>query len=1078
MIKKLFSIIGAVAVLQTVHAQFTFPVYEPFSEYPEGERLRTAGSSGNYWNFGNTESSSSSPIISSTNALSYPGLQADPGNPPRGIWGASAAGRTAGAQFTTQNSGTVYLSFLFEPVTLPTADRPIMGLNGNTSGTPSPNSGPSVWISPTGQLKIAIGNSSAPLTNTTPPLTLGSTYLIVMSYTFTGNLEQLWVSPTSLGNNGSIPAPVISSTNATVIPTQVAQVDLYSGSGIAPSFNVFDEIRVDTSWAGVTPASPSPGTVYNVTGGGSGCPGDAFAVGLSGSDSSSIQYLLYTNGTYSGQSIAGASSAISFGPQSVTGTYSVLASNTVNGNVGWMNGTVNVSVLAGPVITSQPASVVVANNGYATFSVAATGSGLSYHWYKNTTQLSDTGDYSGTATPTLTVYPAQSGDAATTANGYYVVITNSCGLSATSSPKAALTLDSPANLTWAGANPNNDWDLATTLNFTSLGNPAVFNAGDNVTFDDSTGNTSVILVGNLAPTTITENSGQSYFFSGTGAIVGPSALVMNGSGSLTISNVNTYTGGTTVHSGNLIVRSSSQQSLGSGTVTLTGGTLEFGAASGAATVGLSNNINTTASSTLQFDGTGTYGLNLLGGLSGSSGATLTIYNNVGTLGVAPDRLRLYGTFTNNSPIFVSSGGTMVEFAPYNATGTQVYNGVISGSQGHILPRGAGTVIFNGENTINDSSEAGNTTGPTGYGMILSGSIVGIGADSISSSPPTIDSSPVGSANLGIDVSLGNDTLFANGGAHTIANPVVYLSATNNVIVAVSGSNNLTLSGPIMLAGADGTGGVNRTFMITNTALTTFSGVISDAGQTCGLVKGGSGTLVLSGANTYTGSTLVTNGTLLVNGQVAGVTTLSGGVLGGTGSIQGSVSTTSGTSLNPGAPTSIGTLTLNANLRLGGNALFKLNKSLSPSSDSVTVLGTLSNTGTGTVTVTNMGPALAVGDKFTLFSQPVASGSTLTVAGAGVTWTNKLAVDGSISVVSTNTAPVTGAPIALSVNAGNLSITWPGTYLGWELEVQTNSLSTGLKSNAWSVVPGSTAVTNESFTISRTNASVFYRLAQP
>ena len=1080
MIKKCISLLGALVVLQNVHAQFTFPVYEPFSEYPEGERLRTGASSGNYWNLGNSVSSTSSPIISQTNALSYPGLQPDPNNPAKGIFGATVAGRTAGATITSQTAGTVYLSFLFEPLTLPLADRPIIGLNGSTSTSPSPSSGPSVWISSTGQLKIDKSSSTAAFTNTTPALTLGSTYLVVMSYTIANGQVQLWVNPTSLGNNSSVPVATISSTNGANV-TAIDSLCLYSGTGISISTNRFDELRVDNNWAGVTPASPSPGNVYNVTGGGSGCPGDAFAVGLNGSDSSSVVYLLYTNGSYSGQSVTGTGSAVTFGPQVVTATYSVLASNTVDSDVGWMNGSVTVSVEAGPAITAQPNSVTVATGGYTSFTVAASGSDLVYHWYKNGSPLSDGGDVSGSGTPTLTIYPAQASDAATAANGYYVVITNSCGLAATSSPVASLTLDTPNNLVWQGGNPNNVWDLGTTPNWFNSANAfTVFNAGDNVTFNDNSGNTTVTLVGNLAPTSVTEQAGQDYILSGSGSIVGPASLVMAGGGDLTISNVNTYTGGTTIESGDVIVDNSSQQCLGSGTVTLAGGMLEIGEASGAPNIGISNIVNVTANSTLQYDGTGTYALVMLNQLTGSPGATLTVNLNVAPA-VAADRVRLYGTFTNNSPIAITSLGALVEWAPYNANGNQVYNGVISGNVGHILPRGAGTLILNGANTINDSFEAGNTGAPTGYGTILSGGTVGLGADSVSSSPPTIDSSPVGTGNLGIDVSVGNDNIFASGNAHTIANPLVYLSATNTVVLTVSGSYNLTLSGPITLSGADGTGGTNRTFNITNSALTMFSGSIGDAGLDCGLIKNGGSTLVLGAINTYDGPTIVSNGTLLVNGQIdTNVTSVVGGTLGGSGTILGPVAIQSGARLAPGT-SAIGTLTINNNLTIGGNALFKLNESLSTSNDMVVVTGTLNNTGTGTLTVTNLGPALAAGDTFTLFSQPVANGNTLTVTGAGVTWTNHLAVDGGISVLPpTSTLPNTPTNISFSVSAGSFTITWPGSYLGWELEAQTNALNVSLSTNssAWFVVAGSTTTTNESFTINPASPSVYYRLAHP
>jgi hypothetical protein len=52
-------------------------------------------------------------------------------------------------------------------------------------------------------------------------------------------------------------------------------------------------------------------------------------------------------------------------------------------------------------------------------------------------------------------------------------------------------------------------------------------------------------------------------------------------------------------------------------------------------------------------------------------------------------------------------------------------------------------------------------------------------------------------------------------------------------------------------------------------------------------------------------------------------------------------------------------------------------------------------------VNNLGPALAVGDRFVLFNgQALPNGNAMSVAGGGAVWRNDLAVDGSITVIST------------------------------------------------------------------------------
>src|SRR4029078_1524314 len=102
-------------------------------------------------------------------------------------------------------------------------------------------------------------------------------------------------------------------------------------------------------------------------------------------------------------------------------------------------------------------------------------------------------------------------------------------------------------------------------------------------------------------------------------------------------------------------------------------------------------------------------------------------------------------------------------------------------------------------------------------------------------------------------------------------------------------------------------GANLLTVGSNNFSTEVSGVISGAGGS--LTKVGTGTLILSGVNTYDGPTTIQGGKLAVNGSItSNVTVQSAGALGGTGTIFGNV-------LNSGAiapGNSIGTLTINGN----------------------------------------------------------------------------------------------------------------------------------------------------------------------
>ena len=157
----LLAALGLLA-FQSARAQFTFPVYEPFSEYPQGEFIskNQAVSPNSYlfWGngvIGNSGSTNSSPVVTNVAAMRYPGLKPDPNTPAMGIITATGIGRTATASFTPQStssgSGTVYESFLLNIQTLPTTTpfvRAITGLYSGSSTTPNPNA----WRRRLGQL--------------------------------------------------------------------------------------------------------------------------------------------------------------------------------------------------------------------------------------------------------------------------------------------------------------------------------------------------------------------------------------------------------------------------------------------------------------------------------------------------------------------------------------------------------------------------------------------------------------------------------------------------------------------------------------------------------------------------------------------------------------------------------------------------------------------------------------------------------------------------------------------------------------------------------------------------------------
>ena len=313
---------------------------------------------------------------------------------------------------------------------------------------------------------------------------------------------------------------------------------------------------------------------------------------------------------------------------------------------------------------------------------------------------------------------------------------------------------------------------------------------------------------------------------------------------------------------------------------------------------------------------------------------------------------------------------------------------------------------------------------------------------------------------GIYVAAGGGTIedVTSSGTVTIASPIsgsgsmnfplgksgsttaVTLTANNSyagtTTVGASCTVNVGSGGATGTLGAGNTT-VNGTLIINRTGSYSYSKVISGTGP---VTKNGAGTLTLSGANTYSGNTVNNTGTLLINntsgsGTGTGSVTINSGTLGGNGFISGAVTMNSTATLAPG-PTvsSVGTLTISNNLTIASNVIIAINKSLSPSNSSVFVTGALVNAGTGTLVVTNLGPALAVGDKFQIFNQPL-TGNAMAVSGGGVIWSNNLAVDGSISVAA---VPIPGIA-SYSFNAGNLILAGTNGYpsAGFSVLTSTN-----------------------------------------
>ncbi len=121
--------------------------------------------------------------------------------------------------------------------------------------------------------------------------------------------------------------------------------------------------------------------------------------------------------------------------------------------------TITASLLSPPNITGQPASVSQCAGTNATFTVTATGSGLTYQWKKNAVNIA------GATNASYTINNIGAGDAAS----YTVTVTGTCGV-VTSNP-ATLTISTAPAITGqpAGATQCAGTNVTFTVTATGTG---------------------------------------------------------------------------------------------------------------------------------------------------------------------------------------------------------------------------------------------------------------------------------------------------------------------------------------------------------------------------------------------------------------------------------------------------------------------------------------------------------------------------------------------------------------------------------------------------------------------------------
>jgi hypothetical protein len=219
------------------------PLYDGF-DYTVGNDL---GSESLWNNF----SGSGNPIDVVADNLSYTGIEASSGNAVNLIGG----GEDAEITFNEVSSGEIYASFMLKVNDLSA----ITDLNDGGYFAIFGGFDARLWIHPDTDpvgttFDFAYSNGSVS-TFSTSNYNVGDTIFVVMSYNTDSGVLNAWINPAESDLGGSAPTATLTDTDTT--PGNIGRFALRQDStGETPGIT-FDELRLGTSWATVTPTTLS-----------------------------------------------------------------------------------------------------------------------------------------------------------------------------------------------------------------------------------------------------------------------------------------------------------------------------------------------------------------------------------------------------------------------------------------------------------------------------------------------------------------------------------------------------------------------------------------------------------------------------------------------------------------------------------------------------------------------------------------------------------------------------------------------------------------------------------------------------
>ncbi len=643
-----------------------------------------------------------------------------------------------------------------------------------------------------------------------------------------------------------------------------------------------------------------------------------------------------------------------------SGTLTLSGTNTYTGTTTISTGTLTVSGLLGSgthssnIINNSTLNYTSSSN--QNLSGVISGTGLLTQNGSGTLTLSDLNTYSGT----------------TTINSGTISISLDTGLGT-----------APGSAT-AGHLTINGGTLQSTTDFTLDSNRGVALGSSHGTFNVDSGTTLTV----------------------AGVVAGSNNLIKAGDGRLILSGVNTYSGNTTISSGTLEISGLLGSGNYSGTIS-NSGTFEYSSSSNQTISGVisgTGDIVKGGTGELTLSGNNTYSIMTMndGYIIISSDSGLGAPPGTATPGHLTfngGTLQTTASFTLNSNrgINLISQGTIIT----DPGTTLTYGGIIAGS-GNLIKAGTGTLVLTGSNTntgfvgiqegvlsVSSAANLGAIPGSVDSDNIqmINGTLNVTSSFDLDANKGILLQSGFGSANAVFDIDSGQTltipgVISGNGTASITKNGsgTLTLTGTNThtattninagkmIISADTGlgaapgsatAGHLTLNGGTLETTADFTlnsnrgvalGASNGIIDVNSGTTLTYGGIMAGSGT---LTKVDTGTLTLSGVNTYSGSSTINGGTISISADTglgsapgsatAGHLTLNGGTL------QSSADFTLNSNRGIALGTSHGTINVDGSTTLAyGGIIAGSNNLTKTGSGTLTLSGT--NTLTGSTTI--------------------------------------------------------------------------------------------------------------------------------